>query len=268
MLDKAHLRGSTPISSEKLHAEFGSHLMTAKRHNAYYSRVQYLRPYPDRECTITIYSEPQQSSMQPQLITLNPNRFKSYSEMNNMILRITDPNNLEFTRLDIKQDCHEDLETIRNSLKFGLKRQRNEFPNSWQINGFYIGSRSSDEYWRVYRKKSLGDVTRIEVVKQGEKLPVKYYMEFEALRSWSPFAELKLIKINEDAIQTENDRIKVGNLKNAFIRYGAHGGCKSLNKNGNFKRDYGHLIYMVPVPFSFHGDHLLETEKWFATTRG
>lgn len=130
------------------------------------------------------------------------------------------------------------------------------------FHALYLGAKPKQIY--AYKKRLQGSQmwdwpenaaristgTRIEVRLFAEALPIASLDDFANLQTFSPFQRLRFFEMSREPVVDlpEGLEVKALGLKTALNIYGYQIVHDTLNRNGNFNRDWGRLITSYELP--------------------
>lgn len=195
---------------------------------------------------LTLHIYPRYSNIAASTLVINPSRFRSLTDMERLISRITDCSKLVISRIDHAVDINVDIRDIYNSLIYSRKKAREQFKGP-DLTGFYLGE--WPEQLAVYdkaRKEKLPEtLTRIELRHSGSKIVFRKFKDLPCYQSFSPFLSLKFMKVVNSSPQSPR-ALKRNFLLAMIEKGGAQGTYKALNRHANFKRDFGDYFEVHP----------------------
>lgn len=188
-------------------------------------------------------------------IILNPSKASHYFKVESILLQLFGPSilNSQIYRIDLSVDIYKPYEEVIQGLDIQNKSAKSEYLDKTARTGIMVGT-DNDKiivYDKSKEQKTDEHWTRIERQLTASKVPVKTLMQ---LRDALPeILELNLlgivtlndIKLIEPTIPDE----KYYELKALIKHQGLFLARKKLNKNNNFKRDYGKFFSLTPYQY-------------------
>lgn len=254
MLDKCIL-----TSNKKMPSEVAATILEGlsnryiTRSNRFYRTIQvgYVGTQKGGAHLISVGLEPSIPTISPLRIEVNPSRFKSYQELLSLVENFDQAENLKIKRLDHAVDIPVPLEEVHKSILVTRKSSREKYARGDALTGFYIGTKP--EVLNIYslglklKDPGLKDVTRVELRQFEKKVPVETFFDLPALLTLNQFKSLQFWRLKHPSQVPIDKRDKYKSLFNEINQYGAQGAFKRLNRNWNFKRDFGRH-FLEPNP--------------------
>jgi hypothetical protein len=208
-----------------------------------------------------------QSSKYTNRLYSNPSKFFLFIPYHNFLEDLIGQkaiDNSNITRLDFSVDLKLSFEDIVKGVSIAYKRNAKLHIDQGSINeGIYFGK--GDEVIVIYNKaKKLGKaytgttpLTRIEIRLKGSKLPIELMNEVPTLFGnihsglYNPFERIGISEYSFppiDSLKTFKEAYRLGELEVLAREMSFQVARKRLNKNKNFKRDYGKLYKCKGIP--------------------
>jgi hypothetical protein len=165
---------------------------------------------------------------------------------------------MRLNRVDLALDYEAPLEEVLQGLDVGQKRIRIAYLDEGATRtGMTIGKGTETiiVYDKARESKLAQPRTRIEIQLKGAKLPTRTLDELPHRLAYSPrtlsyFASISISRVVvADAAKelTEAQVDRRAEVLSILKREGLLSAKRSLNVNGNFIRDYGSFIQIIPV---------------------
>jgi hypothetical protein len=185
-------------------------------------------------------------------ISLNPSMSSNYTKVESILIQLFGPTILmaKVYRLDFTVDIYRPYEEVLRGLDIKNKSAKSEYLDKTARTGIIIGTQNDKIliYDKSKEQKSETPRTRIERQLSGPKVPIQKLMQLRmslpTILDFNPLGIISLHRIRLKEPVTPND--KFHEFKALIKHEGFFFTRKKLNKNNNFKRDYGKFYSMPP----------------------
>jgi len=211
---------------------------------------------------MVIKTKPRKTNGSPVKISLNPNNYLNLSELLSTISFLGHEKNFIITRIDHAVDIPIPLKDVLKVTNVKYKRNGKDYFETDNSDGFdyskkgdYLGaypevlviydkayeSLKKDRYKRR-RGEPIGINSRLELRQSKNKPIVPTILELASLAHLDPFSRVISQELIPRPRKNKAARRKWDKLNEYIKHHGLYRASRILNKNRNFKRDFGQLL--------------------------
>lgn len=271
MIDKLHLRSSFADEAKAVPdvlRNLGLTVTTRQSNSHHEVFIGHRGKVTGENHVITICTKPKEVKSSATHIQINPSRFASVREVDQLLSTFSPLELLKTIRIDLNADITVPLEDVHGSVIVPRKKIYERYGRGHKLTGFYFGKEPEIicAYDRGAIERCSEVKTRIEVRLFREKVPYPRYSDLNRYLEFDPFAKIHFVQL-ADPRPDEPSWKAYDRLQTLKRNHGAHGAYRLMNHHGNFKRDCKSMLVKnqsIPNLLEIHKQKL---QTFFGGTR-